>query len=286
MSTPNEPWDDPRITAYVMDDLIPTETAQFEAEMQQQPPLANAVDEARRVTEKLAGFYAAMPTMTLDEARRERIFGASITTRKGSSADLGYSGRRIAIWAIAASVLFIAIALPLWQMRETRTASNPISERTPSQVRNITESQPDLVKPTAAEPDGDARVSSMLDVADDREDTDAPQSRSATEEKAQSAAEMLILQLRYKQPQGTTSDLMTRVLDDSQTPFDEVDGDFRFATSVAAFGMLLRKSPLAGSWTYNDVVRVAEDSIGSDAHGVRSEFVGLVKIAESLTVSD
>lgn len=182
MSTSHEHWDDPRITAYVMDELTPTDTAQFETEMQQHPQLANAVDEARRVTEKLAGFYAAMPTSKLDEVRRERITGAAVTPLKGSSADLGYSGRRIVMWVVAASVLILAVAIPLWQTRDTRIASHAFSERAPSQVRDITESQSDLVPPTPVRPDVEARVNSMLDVADDRENIEAPQSRSATEE--------------------------------------------------------------------------------------------------------
>lgn len=150
MSLPNEPWGDPRITAYVMDQLTATETAQFEAEMQQDTMLANAVDEARRVTEKLAGFYAAMPMVTLDEARRERIAGAAVLPLNSSSADSGCSGRRIAMWAIAASVLILAVALPLWQTPDIRTAKTFAPERLSPQIIENPGVQVDAIERTTA----------------------------------------------------------------------------------------------------------------------------------------
>ncbi|EMI58112.1 von Willebrand factor type A domain-containing protein [Rhodopirellula sallentina SM41] len=98
--------------------------------------------------------------------------------------------------------------------------------------------------------------------------------------------EMLTLKLRYKPPQGDTSRLMTRVLEDSQTPFSESDEDFRFAASVAAFGMLLRGSEYSGAWTYDDVLRAAEDATGEDPHGLRGEMLELVQTARRLTVRE
>lgn len=610
MSTTNEPWDDPRITAYVMDELTPTDTSQFEAEMQQHPDLANAVEDARRVTGKLADFYAAIPTSTLDAARRERITGAAVTPRDDSGAHTGYSGRRIAMWAIAASVLILAVAFPLWQIPKDRVASSSMSETvahqsienskarldvmmpmnaaetaefdssggevetlaTPAagaaaETRSSAESQPlraaplpmmksapspesetplpssiarrsvaqqyaeaevadrnsveslpadvvsngeemkavpdrgmmrsrvlpqektqpqDTVKenanlrkaarstdqrttprsprgqfsplganeflrvadesissfsmdvdtasyakvrgylqnnqlpprdavrieemvnyfdydyaddddagPTAIEGEPSGPFSTLMtaaicpwnsehrlvriglqaerlaeqstgtlepvadevkieikfnpavvsayrligdedplpvndDFVDDKNsagditaghhvialyevvpvgaevDAIAPsvalkyQARVAAEPVPEPTAgdsrgsdaakpttvEMLTLKLRYKQPRETTIERMTRVLDNSQTPFDQADADFRFAASVAAFGMLLQESTFAGSWTFDDVLRVAEGAIDSDPDGLRSEFVGLVKTAKALTVRE
>ncbi|MFG0291074.1 MAG: von Willebrand factor type A domain-containing protein, partial [Rhodopirellula sp. JB044] len=107
----------------------------------------------------------------------------------------------------------------------------------------------------------------------------------ATDEVA-TANEMLTLKLRYKPPQGDTSRLMTRVLEDSKVPFSESDEDFRFAASVAAFGMLLRGSEFSGAWTYDDVLRAAENATGEDPHGLRSELLELVQTARRLTVRE
>ncbi len=108
----------------------------------------------------------------------------------------------------------------------------------------------------------------------------------AKDESEPASTEVLTLKLRYKPPQGDTSTLMTRVLEDSETPFESVDNDFRFAAAVAAFGMQLRSSQFAGSWTYDDVLRVVEGATGDDPHGLRGEMIELVKAARNLTVRE
>jgi len=55
--------------------------------------------------------------------------------------------------------------------------------------------------------------------------------------------------------------------------------DFRFATGVATFGMLLRNSKLAPNMTLDDVLRMAESSKDKP---YRSEFIELVKKASRL----
>ncbi len=187
MSTPNELWDDPRITAYVMNELSPSETTQFEAEMQQQPLLANAVDEARRVTEKLTGFYAEMPTSTLDANRREQIRGAATTPLASADTDANYTGWRIATWAIAASILMLAVALPLWQMSKHRVASNSVSDRGSFEHRETDGSQRDLIKPNAStEVDTAPLANSTRDAPADRGVKQTPAPRSDTDELTES----------------------------------------------------------------------------------------------------
>jgi len=114
-----ETWGDERITAYVMNELSPDEKTQFENELEENNELAVAVTEARAVTDRLNEFYAAMPAATLDENRREEITNAAVaneTFRPDSGAASGLSSassrKRFALWAIAASVLFLGLALP------------------------------------------------------------------------------------------------------------------------------------------------------------------------------
>ncbi|MCM2369785.1 YfbK domain-containing protein [Aporhodopirellula aestuarii] len=144
------------------------------------------------------------------------------------------------------------------------------------------------VDPLKYQPAPNATAASDEGVVDD--DASGEESTSentmATQDDVVSTTEMLTLKLRYKPPQGDTSTLMTRVLDNSQLPFSQADVDFRFAAAVAAFGMQLRGSEFAGSWTYDDVLRVAQSATGEDTHGLRSELVELVRKARELTVSE
>ena len=59
--------------------------------------------------------------------------------------------------------------------------------------------------------------------------------------------------------------------------------DFRFAASVAAFGLMLRDSEYKGSATWANVKEWATESIGTDDKGYRREFVALIGQAERLS---
>ena len=91
--------------------------------------------------------------------------------------------------------------------------------------------------------------------------------------------EMMYVKIRYKDPDGTKSKLLEQaVADRSGSP----SVDFRFATAVAGFGMLLRDSEHAGELTLSDVVRLAEKGKGDDPRGYRGEFIRLVEATRDL----
>ena len=96
--------------------------------------------------------------------------------------------------------------------------------------------------------------------------------------------EMLFVKLRYKKPEGKKSKLLTFPIKDGKAPFSKASVDFRFAASVAAFGMLLRGSKYKGSVTFADVLRWARGSLGKkhDPKGYRKEFVKIVSAASRL----
>ena len=94
--------------------------------------------------------------------------------------------------------------------------------------------------------------------------------------------EMMTLKLRYKAPDGETSTLVEFSVTDDGIEFVDADKDVRFAAAVAGFGMQLRRSEYKGSWTLSAVQKIAENSKGEDEHGLRSEFVELVKKASEL----
>ena len=99
---------------------------------------------------------------------------------------------------------------------------------------------------------------------------------------AAGAVELLTLKLRYKQPDGDVSRLIERPLKDEVRPYAQAGGDFKFAASVAGFGMLLRQSQFAGSATFDAVLELAAEGLGRDEGGYRREFLELVRRAKGL----
>jgi Ca-activated chloride channel homolog len=87
------------------------------------------------------------------------------------------------------------------------------------------------------------------------------------------------LHLRYKQPAGETSQLMTSIIEDQARSFEAASNDFRFAAAVAKLGMLLRDSEHKGTSSLEEVSAIARIARGADADGTRGE---LLRIVESL----
>ncbi|WP_262490226.1 YfbK domain-containing protein [Hymenobacter coccineus] len=74
------------------------------------------------------------------------------------------------------------------------------------------------------------------------------------------ANDVLTVKLRYKQPQGRTSQLLSQVLNGAAGPLAQASADFRFAAAVAQFGLLLRQSPQAGGATWAATAALAAGS--------------------------
>ena len=100
---------------------------------------------------------------------------------------------------------------------------------------------------------------------------------------AAASGELLTLKLRYKQPDGNTSQLLEfPVRDGGQEP-SRASTDFRFASAVAGFGMLLRDSPHKGTASYQSVLSLAREGVGSGRdQSARRELVGLIEKAQEL----
>jgi len=96
------------------------------------------------------------------------------------------------------------------------------------------------------------------------------------------AGELMTLKLRYKQPDGDKSKLLEFPVKDEGKKFGQASEDFRFASAVAAFGMLLRRSEYSGNATFAAVAEIAEAAKGKDAHGYRAEFLDLVKLTQKV----
>jgi Ca-activated chloride channel family protein len=94
--------------------------------------------------------------------------------------------------------------------------------------------------------------------------------------------ELLNLKINYKEPEGAKSTLIEFPLIDRGQAFSAASSEFRFAASVAAFGMILRDSPFKGSSNWDLVNSIATGSRGTDRDGYREEFVRLAERARLL----
>ena len=98
-----------------------------------------------------------------------------------------------------------------------------------------------------------------------------------------SSGELMTLKLRYKEPDGHVSEKLTFPITDSGRSYAEASADFKFAASVASFGMLLRDSPHKGTSSFEGVIELAGEGAVRDRHGYRAEFVQLVRKARRLS---
>ncbi len=99
---------------------------------------------------------------------------------------------------------------------------------------------------------------------------------------ANGGAELLTVKLRYKHPGQDTSQLLELPMIDGGTSLAEASTDFRFATAVAGWAMLLSNSPHLGELDYDTVVALASAGLQDDPRGHRAEFVSLVRQAQTM----
>jgi len=91
--------------------------------------------------------------------------------------------------------------------------------------------------------------------------------------------EAMTVKLRYKAPQAATSQLIEVPVVDTEKSFAEAPADFKFATSVALTGLLLKDSAHKGTAHWNMVRELARAGKGPDPEGYRGEFLQLVEKA-------
>jgi Ca-activated chloride channel family protein len=92
--------------------------------------------------------------------------------------------------------------------------------------------------------------------------------------------ELGFVKVRYKQPDGDQSRLLSHPVTTAVTRNPSLD--FRFQSAVAEFGLLLKSSAHRGSATFEEVIATARASTGADPDGYRTEFVRMAQAAQSL----
>lgn len=99
---------------------------------------------------------------------------------------------------------------------------------------------------------------------------------------AAASGELMTVKIRYKEPDGDTSRLLSWAVGDEAVPFAQASADTRWAAGVAGFGMLLRASPHRGELDWDWVLATARQAMGADADGYRHQFVSLVESARAM----
>ncbi len=100
--------------------------------------------------------------------------------------------------------------------------------------------------------------------------------------------EIGFIQIRYKQPGQSRSELIQQPLTNAATgPVGAQPPEAtRWALAVAAFGQKLRNDPwMAADYGWDQIVEQAQGARGDDPYGDRAEFVQLVRAAKDLPPS-
>ncbi len=106
--------------------------------------------------------------------------------------------------------------------------------------------------------------------------------KASAKVKADLSAELMTVKLRYKQPDGNTSTKVEIPVKGKVLDLDETSDNFRFSAAIAEFGLILRDSRYREEATIEQVIALAKGARGDDEEGYRSEFLKLVKLADTL----
>lgn len=94
--------------------------------------------------------------------------------------------------------------------------------------------------------------------------------------------ELLTVKLRYKEPDGNKSILISKSIRMLDINKDSISDNLLLSSSVAEFGLLLRKSKFKGTSTYGAIIKRARKTLKNDDNGYRAEFIKMVKTARIL----
>jgi len=97
--------------------------------------------------------------------------------------------------------------------------------------------------------------------------------------------ELAFVKMRYKRPGEDKSALITTPVGDGNAfaTIDAAPQDVRFSVAVAAFGQKLSRTSALDTYPYQAIADLAAASRGADPFGYRSDFLGLIRLADGLS---
>jgi Ca-activated chloride channel family protein len=115
-----------------------------------------------------------------------------------------------------------------------------------------------------------------------KEDNELKYQQRQIKPTAFASLELMNIKIRYKEPDGDKSSLISKTLQQEITPLEKTSDNFRFASGVAELGLLLRNSKYKGEASFISVLKWARSALAEDKYGYRTEFIRLVRIAQDI----
>ncbi|MDC7127223.1 MAG: VWA domain-containing protein [Spirochaetales bacterium] len=100
--------------------------------------------------------------------------------------------------------------------------------------------------------------------------------------KAASSGELGYIKFRYKEPDEDESKLIESPIGSKVTAAGSESENFRFASAVTEWGMLLRQSKYSGDAEIGNAISLAKGALGEDKYGYRAEFLSLLYKTKNL----
>ena len=94
------------------------------------------------------------------------------------------------------------------------------------------------------------------------------------------SGDLMTVKMRYKKPDGDKSILIEKAHTAAEMTRKEPSADFRFASAVAEFALLLENSKHKGEASFAKLIERARTAKGEDREGYRAEFIRLAEAAE------
>ena len=94
--------------------------------------------------------------------------------------------------------------------------------------------------------------------------------------------ELATVKFRYKKQDGDKSTEMVQVVKNTDVSLNSASEDFKFASSVAWFGLVLRNSKLITDKDLKNVEKLAKKGKSNDSEGYKAEFVRLVEAYQTI----
>ncbi len=89
--------------------------------------------------------------------------------------------------------------------------------------------------------------------------------------------ELATVKFRYKNPDEEISKELIQTVKDSKNQISNASSDFKFASSVAWFGLVLRQSEFIKDKDLDKIINLAKQGKANDEDGYRSEFIRLIE---------
>lgn len=100
---------------------------------------------------------------------------------------------------------------------------------------------------------------------------------SKNDSQNESGDELATVKFRYKNPDEDVSKELIQTIKESKNQLISASSDFKFASSVAWFGLVLRQSEFIKDKDFDKIINLAKQGKSNDEDDYRSEFIRLVE---------